>query len=147
MNWEKFDKNVDLEGIKEDIKEADENSGNYEEIPTGEYEVEITNLELSESKSGKPMVTAWFKILEGKYTGQHIFYNQVITEGFQISMMKRFINSMDAETEIEFNSYAKLERDLEKVFEEVKDSSDFLLEYGKTKKGFPTYTIQDVYDK
>ena len=54
---------------------------------------------------------------------------------------------MDAETEIEFNSYAKLERDLEKVFEEVKDSSDFLLEYGKTKKGFPTYTIQDVYDK
>lgn len=145
MNWEKFDKTVDLEGIKEDIQEA-EAGGDYEEVPAGKYEVELTKLELTESKSGKPMVTAWFKILEGAFKGQLIFYNQVVTEGFQISQMKRFITSMDV-MDIEFKSYARLAKDLKEVFEDASENSEFLLEYGKNKKGYSTYKIVEVYEK
>ncbi len=49
--WDKFDKNIDVEGLKADAKEAAENGGgDFKEVPHGEYEAEVNKLELRESK-------------------------------------------------------------------------------------------------
>lgn len=79
MDWSKFDKKVDLDGLEEDLKEVEENGGgDYPEIPNGAYEVQVQKLELKESSKGDPMLSVWFEILEGEYKGQLIFSNTVM---------------------------------------------------------------------
>ena len=79
--FDKWDEAIDIEGIKKDIAEAVANGGqgNYKEVPHGNYEVAVQQMELKASKKGDPMVSIWFKIVsDGEYKGSMIFYNQVI---------------------------------------------------------------------
>ena len=97
MDFSKFDKMVDVEGLKKDIEAAEANgSGGFKPVPHGSYEVAIDKLELTETKqTGKPMATCWMKIVsDGEYKGQRIFMNQVITQGFQIHIMNEFLRSL-----------------------------------------------------
>ena len=92
IDFSKFDQAMDLEGLASDIQKVEENGGgDYKEVPYGTYEVKITKLELTESKKHDPMVTAWFKILNGEYKNSLLFMNQVVTQGFQIILS--FISS------------------------------------------------------
>ena len=76
-NFDKFDKSMDLDSLKNDIKNAASDS-EYPEIPHGTYAVEIAKLELTVSKKGDPMVTCWMKIVDGNYKGSTLFMNQVV---------------------------------------------------------------------
>ena len=88
--WAKFDQMVDTEGLKKDVKEVAENKIDYKEVPEGRYEVKIEKMELRESKTGRPMTTIWFKILEGEYKNQYIFWNQVVDMGFGLHKVNEF---------------------------------------------------------
>ena len=92
--FEKWNSNVDLNGLQKDIKDAQENKREYEEIPHGEYEVKVDKMELKSSKKGDPMVSIWFTILEGKYKKSKLFLNQVITQGFQVHIVNELLRSM-----------------------------------------------------
>ena len=107
MDFSKFDKAVDLEGLKKDLKEVEENvgSGDYKEVPKGTYEVEINKLELTLSKKGDPMLSVWFKILSGEFKNSLIFMNQVITQPFQIHIAKDLLRSLDSGIDVDFESY------------------------------------------
>ena len=74
--WDKFDKMADLKSLAEDVKTAAENGGSYKEVPFGDYEVAIDKLELTASKAGDPMVSVWFKVVDGEFKGSRIFMNQ-----------------------------------------------------------------------
>lgn len=143
MDFSKFDKQVDLEGLKKDIE--DSASGDFKEVPHGNYEVAITKLELAESKSGNPMVTCWFKVLSGEYKGSLIFMNQVITQGFQIHIVDEFLRSLETDVEITFESYSQYNELLLNVFEAVNGNLEFGLKYGE-RKGFNTFEITDVFE-
>lgn len=144
-----WDKEIDVEGLAADVKEAAENgSGNYREVPHGNYEVEVNKLEMVASKKGDPMVSIWFKIVSGEYTGSMIFMNQVITQGFQIHIVNEFLRKMTEEAdapEIEFVSYKQYSELLMDVFEAIDNNFEFALKYGKGKKDFSTYEITEVY--
>lgn len=147
MNWEEFDKKVDLEGLKGDIDEAKENGGgNYEEVPVGKYEVQVEKLELTKSKSEKPMVTIWFKILAGDLKNQRIFYNQLVDEGFKLNIMNEFLNSLDSGIDVYFDSYKQYNDLILDIHEEIDGKLEYLLDYGENKKGYKTYTIEEVYE-
>ncbi len=147
MDFSKFDKAIDLEGLKNDIQEAQENGfGEFKEVPPGKYEVEITKLELTESKKHDPMVTCWMKILEGEYEGSLIFMNQVVTQGFQIHIVNEFLRGICPEMEIKFESYAQYSDLLLDIAEAIDGQKEFLVDYGQTKKGFNTFEIEDVFD-
>lgn len=146
MDYSKFDKAVDLEGLKKDAAEAAENTGNYKEVPYGTYEVNVNKMELTESKKGDPMVSIWFKIVSGEYKGSLIFYNQVITQGFQIHLANEFLRSMDTEMVIEFESYSQYGQLLMDVHEVVDGKLEFALEYGENNKGYKTYKINEVFE-
>lgn len=145
--WDKFDKSVDTEGLAQDVKEAAENgSGNYKEVPHGLYEVSVEKMELTESKKGDPMVTIWFKIVsEGEYKGSLIFFNQVITQGFQIHIVNELLRAMDTDISIEFVTYSQYGNMLMDVFEEINGNLEFALKYSKGKKDFSIYEITEVY--
>lgn len=146
MDFSKFDEQFDLEGLKNDIKDAEENSGgNFKEVPLGNYEVAITKLELSESKKHDPMVKIWFKILEGEYKNSLIFMNQVVTQGFQIHIVDEFLRSLETDVDIEFTSYAQYAQMLMDVFEAVNGNYEYGLKYGEN-KGFNTFEITDVFE-
>ena len=146
IDFSKFDKKADLEGLKNDILEAEENGGgNFKEVPHGNYEVAITKLELGESKKGDPMVTVWFKILDGEFKNSLIFMNQVVTQGFQIHIVDDFLRSLETDVEIEFESYAQFGELLMDVFEAVEGKLEFGLKYGE-RKGFNTFEITDVFE-
>lgn len=145
MDYSKFDKMVDVERLK---KEAEENGGgNYKEVPYGDYEVKVDKMELTESKKGDPMVSIWFTILTGEFKGSKIFFNQVITQGFQIHIVNELLRSMGTGLEgIEFSSYSQYGTMLMDIHEAVDGKLEFALEYGETKKGFPTFKITEVFE-
>lgn len=148
--FDKWNSQIDTKGLQEDIAKAGEGSGDYPEIPVGKYEVKIDRMELKESSKGSPMFTAWFKIINGQYTGQRIFMNQVINQGFQIGQVNRFLKSLEAleDDEIEFKDYVQYNDLVMDVMEAVDaDGLEFLLDYGQNNKGYNTFTIKEVYTK
>lgn len=145
MDFSKFDKAIDVKGLKEDIKEASENGGKFKDVPHGTYEVEINKMELSESKKGDPMFVCWFKILEGEYKDSLIFMNQVVNQGFQIHIVNEFLRSLETDIEVEFESYNQYAQLIMDIAEEIDGELEFAIEYGE-KKGFNTFTIKDIFE-
>lgn len=96
--FDKWDKNVDTEGLQKDIAEAEANGGqgDYREVPVGTYEVKIDKMEIkecgSEKHAGEPMFTVQFRILEGDFENSCLFMNQLITEGWQIGQVNKFLS-------------------------------------------------------
>lgn len=143
MDFSKFDKQIDLEGLKQDI--ADSANNDFKEVPHGTYEVAITKLELSESKKGDPMVKAWFKILEGEFKNSLVFMNQVVTTGFQIHIVDNFLRSLGTDIAVCFESYSQYANLIADVYEAVNGNFEYALEYGE-KKGFNTFEIKEVFE-
>lgn len=146
--FDKWNKSVDLNGLRNDIVEASKNKGSVEfvDVPVGNYEVKITKAEVKATRNGDPMATIWFKIVEGDYKNQNLFMNQVITQGFQIHIVNNFLESLDTGLNIEFIDYDQYNNLLMDVVEKVEELGlEYLLEYGE-KKGFNTFKISEVYE-
>lgn len=145
--WDKFDKTIDTEGLKKDVKEAAENGGgSFEEVPEGTYEVEVEKLELKETKKGDPMLSCWMKVTAGGCKGRLIFYNQVLTSGFGIHNANEFMKSLDSGVDVKFDNFKQYNDVILDVFEAINDKLAYALEYGKNSKGFNTYKITDVFE-
>lgn len=146
MDFSKFDKMVNLEGLKNDIKDAENGNGSYDEIPVGTYEVKIEKMELTESKKGDPMFSCWFKIVGDYQNGRLIFMNQVITQGFQFHIVNEFLRSLDTGLDIHFDNFEQYNDLIYDIHEKIESEHlEFTLEYGK-KKDFPTFKIIEVFE-
>ena len=144
--FEKWNESTDLKGLQDDIKDAQENKREYEEIPHGEYEVKIDKMELKASKKGDPIVSIWFTILEGKYKKSKLFLNQVITQGFQIHIVNELLKSMGTDLVIEFVDYKQYADLLLDVAEECDTNKlEFALKY-EDNKGYDKFTITEVFE-
>lgn len=154
--FDKWDNEIDTEGLAKDVAEAAENGGNrtFEKVPFGDYEVAIDNMELKESSKGDPMVSIWFKIVDGQHKNQLIFFNQVITQGFQVHIVNELLRKMVSEMQdapaIEFKSYKQYANLLLDVHEKVVDGFEYVLAYSQgkpNKKGqsFDKYEIKEVF--
>lgn len=145
--WEKFDKTIDVEGLKKDAAESASNDGgDYKDIPAGEYECAIKKLELGESKKGNPMLICWFQILAGEFEGSYLFMNQVLTSGFGLHIAKEFLKSLDSGVDVDFVNFKQFGGMIMDIAEKIdSDGLEYAIEYGETKKGFKTFKINDVY--
>lgn len=144
--FEKWNSNVDLRGLQKDVKDAQDNKREYEEIPHGEYEVKVDKMELKSSKKGDPMVSIWFTILEGKYKNSKLFLNQVIVKGFQIHIVNELLKSMKTDLNIEFVDYKQYAELLLDVAEECDTNNlEFALKY-EDNKGYDKFTITEVFE-
>lgn len=147
--FDKWNKAIDVEGLAKDTKEVEANggTGEYAEIPVGTYEIKIEKMELKESSKGDPMFSAWFRIVAGDYENQLLFMNAVITQGFQIGNVNRFLRSLDAVDEVEFKDYAQYNDLIMDIMESIEEAGlEYLIEYNKNKKDFPIYTVKEVYE-
>ena len=146
-NFGKFNSMFDVAALKADVEEAAKNgTGNYKEVPCGDYEVKVTKMELTESKKGSPMVTIWFKILAGEYEGSLIFMNQVITQGFQIHICNTLLRSFDTGHDVHFDDFDQYENLILDIAEAIDTKK---LEYGLKlgeNKGYKTFEITEVFE-
>lgn len=149
IDFSKWDKSVDLAGLQADIEDAKQNggTGDYKEVPHGEYEVKVEKIELrATKKSGDPMVFVQFRILNGEYKNSCLFMNQVITQGFQIHICNEFLRSLDTDVEIEFESYTQYADLLLDVAEACDENKlEFALKY-EDNKGYSKFTITEVFE-
>ena len=147
MDFKKWDDKADLKGLINDVNEAKENGGgNFKEVPTGTYEVKVDKMELTESKKGNPMVTIWFEILTGEFKGSKIFYNQVITQGFQIHNSNELLRSLGTDLLVEFKSYSEYANLILNIHEAIDGKFEYALEYGENKNGYKTFEIKEVFE-
>lgn len=144
--WDKFDKEIDIDGLARDAKEAAENGGNFKEVPHGQYEVRVDKMELKESKTGKPMLSIWFKILNGEYKNSLIFYNQVLSTGFGLHNANEFLRSLDSGIDIEFKNFKQYNDLILDVYEAIDGNAEYAIDYSEGKNGFSNYKITDVFD-
>lgn len=150
MDFKKFNNLVDLDGLKKDAAEAATNTTyDTEEVPYGKYEVKLEKLELvackSDKNKGMPMVSAWFRIINGDQKNRLIFLNQLVNQGFQIHIMKEFLDSMDSGCDVKFEDYEQFGNLLMDVLE-ASGSTGFVLDYSENKKGYKAYKIEEVFD-
>src|SRR5690554_3129234 len=144
--WAKFDQMVDTEGLKKDVKEVAENKIDYKEVPEGRYEVKIEKMELRQSKTGRPMVTFWFKILEGEYENQYIFWNQVVDMGFGLHKVNEFLRSLDSGLEVQFENFTQYGNLLLDIHEAISGKLEYGLKYSKNSKGYVEFEITYVFE-
>ena len=144
--FEKWNSNVDLAGLQQDIKDAQDNNKEFEAVPHGEYEVKLDKLELKATKKGDPMVSAWFTILNGKYKNSKLFMNQVVAQGFQIHIVNEFLRSMKTDIDVDFEDY-KQYADLLLDVAEFCDANnlEFAIKY-EDNKGYDKFTITEVFE-
>ena len=150
MDFSKFDKNVDIEGLKKDVKEAEKNqpSGDYPEIPKGRYEVEI-KLEMKETKKDpRPMVSVDAKILEGEFKKSHLFMNRVIygtkNDANMINSIVGWLKKLGTDIEIEFEGYGPFADLVMDIAEAIDGKFEYLIEYDP--KAFNTISILEVFE-
>lgn len=157
--FERFNASVDLAGLKEDIENAEKPMEKLK-IPAGDYEVAIVKLELGENtykespSCGCPQVNVWFKIVNGDYKGQRIFwstnlYGQYM--GLQIKKMNDFLETLDSGVDVHFEDFVQYANMLAAIFEAIDGHYEYHLVYGEeTSKGgktFKTYNILEKYNK
>jgi hypothetical protein len=145
--FEKFNSMIDVAGLKHDVEAAaSSNSGDFVEVPKGDYEVKVVKIELGEtgerSKTpGMPMAKVWFDILAGEYKGQKIFMNQMLTSGFGIHKMNEFLMSLETGIPVVFENFVQYGDLFKQIFTEVDGRSEYQLAYGENNKGYSTYEI------
>lgn len=144
--FDKFDEAFDTDELKKDLEKAAENGGEYEDVPVGDYVVKIDQIELRETKnSGKPMVSIWFKIVEGKYKNQRLFYNQVIASGFGLHMANDFLKSLDTDVDVEFESFHQY-NDMLLDIAEAAEQFEYHVKYSQNSKGYSEYKVVEVFE-
>ena len=146
MDFSKFDSMFDVEGLKNDIQVAAERNTERVEVPDGQYECKIDKMEMKESKSGKPMVSIWFRIIAGDFKNSVLFMNQTIHTGFGLHTAKKTLSDMDTGLPIDFQSFSQFAGLIESVAEAIKTQNlEYAVKYTTTKNDFKNFEIIEVF--
>lgn len=143
--WSSYDQQYNTQELINQIAEAASNSA-YNQPPVGKYEVKITDLELTTSKSNKPMVKVVFEIVAGDKKGQKIYMNQLVTQGFQIHKNNTFLKNLGVDADIIFVDFGQYARLMEAVNNLIKTNRlEYLLDFSQNQKGYNEFNILEIY--
>lgn len=168
---EKYGKKVsakEAKAIQKAMDEQKENRNRFKEVPAGEYHVVVDKLELGETSWGDAQVTLWFKITEGEFKNNRIFYNGTFDEHFEHGINSTAILLADLLDDEDLTSaqiaviLGKFEEDQTVVSDFLADAAEIVEDlsydlnytttYSKKKnsKGQPyvnhTWEVLDVYE-
>lgn len=145
--FEEFDNAFLNDNLLNEIETAEQGGDvEYKEVPEGRYEVKIQKMELTQSKKGDPMFSCWFKVVQGEYEKGLIFMNQLLTKGFHIHIVNKFLKSLKPNREVTFVSFKQYGELIQDVLNDITGKYEYGLEYKKNAKGFAEYDIFTVFD-
>jgi hypothetical protein len=148
IDFKKFNEQFPADKMKEELKEAKENSGSN--LPDGEYTCKLEKMELGESSKGALMIKAQFRITKGEHKKQCIFKNCVLTgtknDGFMLHKANEFLESLDSGIDVSFEDweqYNDLIMDIADAVQE--DNLTYIVQL--TKNGqYQDFEIVDILD-
>ena len=84
----------------------------------------------------------------GEFENKLLFYNQVITKGFQITLVNKFLRSLETGIDIDsFIGYGEYNNMIMDIHEAIDDAGlEYMIEYSKNKKDYPIYTVKEVFE-
>lgn len=144
----KFNEIMNVEGLKKDIAAAASGTGDFVDVPHGDYEVKVVKIELGatgeKSKNpGAPMAKVWFEVLTGDFKGQKIFMNQMLTSGFGIHKFNEFMTSLESGIPVVFENFEQYADLMKQVFNAIDGKGEYQLAYTANPKNanFSEYNI------
>lgn len=150
IDFDKINRSVDLEGLREDVKNASANgTGDFPTVPAGKYEVALVSLEIKGTKKdNRPMLAASFKILSGEYKNQRLFMNRVIygtkNDANMIKSAVGWLNSLDSGVDVGFKDYKQFADVVMDVAEAIDGKLEYAVEYDNDK--FNSISITEVFE-
>lgn len=90
---------MDLSHLDETWKNTEVTDDNRSEIPDGKYLCRVEEVELKESKAGKPMLAQRLLILDGKYKGRKLFRNSMLVTEENVKYLKKDLITLGIELE------------------------------------------------
>lgn len=148
IDFSKFDKEVDAKQLAKDVEEAAKNADQFEETPDGKYVCKVENLEIGETKDGRPMLKAMFRITEGEQKKRCLFVNRVLfgtkNDANMIASACGFLRSLDSGIDVSFESYSQFNDLVLDIFEEIEGTLEYEVEYKKD--AFNQVSIKEVFE-
>lgn len=148
MDFSKFDKEVNTKQLADQVKEAQANADQYDETPDGTYICKLENLEVGETKDGRPMLKAMFRITEGDMKKRCLFMNRVLygtkNDANMIASAVGFLQNLDSAYDVYFESYSQFAELVLDIFEDVADVFEYEIDYKK--EAFNSISITDVFE-
>lgn len=157
VDFEKFDKMIDENKIKQDIEEA--NAIEYDDVPNGTYIVSIETMEIKLTKAGdKLMLSSAFKIVDTidaptRQNGRWIFFNRIIfgnrttekwNDGRAIKSAITFLKEIFDVDDLDFETYSKLAKDVNELVADYKNALELQVKYDAN--AFNPIVIEDVFE-
>lgn len=152
MNFADFDKKVDLDQLKADVTEAEQNggSGDYPELEEGTYHGKFEKLELGTTKDQRPMLKGMFRITEGEHKKSCLFYNRVLygtkNDANMIASAVGFLKTLEPSDEVGpvvFESYSQF-NDL--VMDIAEDIAELEYDVYYDPDAFQNIEVEDVFE-
>lgn len=148
MDFSKFDSQINATQLEAQMKEAQENTGNFREVPAGEYRVKLEKMEVKATKDGRPMFSAMMRITEGAFKKSCLFTNRVIfgtkNDGNMINSVIGWLKSLDTEEEVTFKNYSQFSELVLDIYEELSSVCEYQVEYDP--EAFNSIKVFDVFD-
>lgn len=150
VDFSALDREVDLEQLRKDVKEAGRNSG---DIPKGAYIVGFDKIEIKTTKDGRPMFHIQARVKEGEYKNHCMFFNRVIYgnrntpkwgDDEAIKSVINILRKLETETVPEFNSYKDFADRVADIYEEVQGRVEAEVWYDRD--DFNNISIREVFD-
>lgn len=152
MDFSQFDKQVDLDKLRADAEEIKKNggTGDYPEIEAGKYHGKFEKLELGETKDGRPMLKAMFRITEDPHKKACLFLNRVLygtkNDANMIASAIGWLESLEPSDEvgpIVFDSFAQFNDLILDISEDIAEL-EYDVEYDPN--AFNNISIEAVFE-
>lgn len=153
MDFSKFDQEVNLDQLKKDAAEAEQNGGfgDYPEIEEGIYTGKIEKMEVGQTKDGRPMLKVQFRITEGEHKNACLFMNRVLygtkNDANMIASAVGWLRTLEPSDEvgnITFESYSQFADLVLDIMEDIDGELEYEVDYDPN--AFNNITINDVFE-
>lgn len=155
IDFAKWNQEFGGEAAVNELRKAEEQAGEFAALPEGTYTAKLEKLELSETRTGKPMVKGQFRISEGQHKNQCIFYNGVMAandrtkNGFMVHRVIEFLQSLQVLDDVDVTFDGNFEHFNDMLLDIVEAAEEDGLKFEvqtKTDGDFTRITVTDVFE-
>lgn len=150
--WDKFNKQVDLKSLRDEAEEIKKNggTGDYPDIEAGTYHGKFEKLEVRETKDGRPMLSAMFRITEGGRKKSCLFMNRVLygtkNDANMIASAEGWLETLEPSEDIGAVIFEDYDQFSELVLDIAEDIAELEYDVEYDPDGFNSISIEEVYE-
>jgi hypothetical protein len=148
----KFNEQVDLKKLREESEEIKKNggTGDYPDIEAGTYHGKFEKLEVRETKDGRPMLSAMFRITEGERKKSCLFMNRVLygtkNDANMIASAEGWLDSLEPSEDIGAVIFEDYDQFADLVLDIAEDIAELEYDVEYDPDAFNSISIEEVYE-